>query len=518
MTTRARAFVTLLAGGAFSLVLVLAFHFVLTFCGLGEIEWIGYLQYAIQGALLGVLLTWAKGSYPALAGFFASLMVPVVIFLRVGYQVSLDLVMDSFLTFEAHFASLTLAAFVVFAVRGGGLRYSRFMGYRFLRYKVVSIVSVVGVAFGVASLSVALCITHGFEKELQSKIVGTYAHGMIMKQVSVFDEYRGTIEKAKRVKGVVAATPILLSEVMIRARKQISSCMLMGIDLDSIHAVSQIPLDEGSLRDLDKPGAPGVIIGRELQSILKVRLGDSVDLLTTLGENQGLVSTLPRARTFRVAGVFHTGMYEFDAKSVYVTLKQSQEFLKMGDSVFGIALRFTDLEQSRKILDDIIAVLDGFPFYGRTWSQMYGNLFSILKLQKICTAIIFIIVIIVSIFGVVATLVMMVWEKIREIAILKSMGATADGVMKIFMVVGASIGSLGTVLGMLLGYGVCSLLSRFDMRLDSEVYYVEKLPVIIDPVQLLLVAMVALHICFIATIYPSKRAAAMLPVEGLRYE
>ena len=377
-------------------------------------------------------------------------------------------------------------------------------------------ISVIGVALGVGGLSLALSIMSGFVAELKDKIIGTNAHAIVQKRSLDFSEYRSTIEKLHRVDGVVAATPFVFSEVMVRAGSNLSGVFLKGIDPIGSRRVSPLELDEGSYQGLVGTGPPGILIGRELKKVLKVRLGDSIEVLTPTSEDGGLGGPLPRSRTFRLAGVFHTGMYEFDAKSVYVSLTAAQDFFSLGDAVTGIALRLSDVERAGPICDDVLAALDGHPFFVRTWYQMNRNLFSALKLQKVGMFIVLLIVILVSAFGVVATLTMLVWEKVKEIAILKSMGATPDGVMKIFMTEGITIGLAGTVLGVIFGIAACAGLAWWGMELDPGVYYIERLPVTVNPLEIVVVAAVALHICFIATIYPSRRAARLTPVEGLR--
>ena len=181
-------------------------------------------------------------------------------------------------------------------------------------------------------------------------------------------------------------------------------------------------------------------------------------------------------------------------------------------------MRLTDVERAGPICTAVTAALDGYPYYTRTWYDLNRNLFSALKLQKVGMFIVLVIVILVSAFGVIATLIMLVWEKVKEIAILKSMGATGDGVMKIFMTEGITIGLAGTILGVILGVAACAALAWWGMKLDPEVYYIEHLPVAANPLEIFLVAGVALHICFIATIYPASRAARLTPVEGLRYD
>lgn len=282
---------------------------------------------------------------------------------------------------------------------------------------------------------------------------------------------------------------------------------------------AEVPVPEPlDLEERTERTTPGIFIGKELKKILRVRLGDKVNIVSPLSEELGPSGPVPKARAFRVAGVFFTGMYEYDAKSVYVSLRAAQDFFDMGDSVTGIGLKFDDLDRAGAICEDVIRALDGYPFFTRTWYQMNKNLFTALKMEKVGMFILVVIVTLVSAFGIISTLIMLVWEKVKEIAILKSMGATGDGVMKIFMIEGIIIGMVGTGLGLLLGWGICLLLQSIGLQLDPEVYYIEGLPVNMDAVEFLLIAGIAFHISFIATIYPSRRASRLRPAEGLRYD
>ncbi len=482
------------------------------------VHWQEMILLVLVGIISGGLLAWITRGFPAVSGFLLSLIVPFRMLQMVDWNVDLSTTVDIILRSEANFAAIYVGAFFVFMMRGGGQAYPRFIGLRYLRFKMITSISVVGVAFGVAGLAVALSIMSGFESELKDKIIGSNAHAVIQKRGFDFSEYRTTIAKVERLKDVVAASPFVFSEVMVRSDEQLSGVFLKGIDVDSILSVHPLKLEEGSLDGLQKSGLPGIIMGRALKKSLRVELGDPVEVLTPTGDDGGFGGPLPRSKTFRLVGVYHTGMYEFDAKSVYVSLKDAQDFFSLGDSVTGIALRLTDAEHAGPICEEVVASLDGYPYYTRTWYDLNRNLFSALKLQKVGMFIVLVIVILVSAFGVIATLVMLVWEKVKEIAILKSMGATSDGIMKVFMIEGITIGAAGTALGVLLGGVTCALLSWWGMSLDPEVYYIEHLPIQIHPLEIALVAAVALHICFIATIYPSRRAARLTPVQGLRYD
>jgi len=533
-----------------------------------------YLLVGLEGLCVGVALGFLVDYFPSLEGFLSSLVVVGRLVVRDGYQVGLDNFVEFLLKFEAHFAALYFAAFVLFLARGGGLYYPFLVGMRYLRFKVITAISVAGVALGVAAMVVVLSVMSGFETDLKAKIVGTNAHAIVQKRGTDFVEYPIVLEKIRRVPGVVAASPFVYNEVMVSSEYNISGVFIKGIDPATAGSVTNLDksIEEGeldllihpekidafldeklkkslpevveiqeesaaepkeikktpsgevpspeplSIKPKRKKTTPGIFIGKELKKILKVRMGDRVNVVSPLSEELGPSGPVPMARSFRVAGVFYTGMYEYDAKSVYTTLASAQDFFSMGDAVTGIGLKFDNLDRAGPICADILSALDGYPYFTRTWYQMNKNLFTALKMEKIGMFILVVIVTLVSAFGIISTLIMLVWEKVKEIAILKSMGATGDGVMKIFMFEGVTIGMVGTILGLLMGWGMCELLQSIGMQLDPEVYYIEGLPVNMDVLEFVLIAGIAFHISFIATIYPSRRASRLRPAEGLRYD
>ncbi len=552
---------------------------------------ISYFFIVLSGLVVGIWLARRVGGFPTLEGLYASVAVALLVIAKsIMYERSatpIDITVETLLKFEADFASLYLGAFIVFLVRGGGIFYPRFVGLRYLRFKMITGITVIGVALGVAGLIVVLSVMSGFETDLREKIIGANAHAVVQKKALDFTEYRQVQQKILKVPGVKSATPFVYSEVMASSEFNLSGVYLRGIDPDTVGSVTRLEMRQGSLKmltdptlvdkwikghrgpgamvtsfdhadqrpktasdkvdesglsashdgvqDLDSddsdvpmPGVlmakslkkppPGAFIGAELKKILKVDVGDRIHLVSPLSEELGPTGPMPKARSFRVAGVFYTGMYEYDAKSVYVNLPDAQDFLGIGDSVTGIALRLDNIDDARSVCDTILARLGGWPYSTRTWYDMNKSLFSALKMEKVAMFLVLVIVILVSAFGIVSTLIMLVWEKVKEIAILKSMGATRDGVMKIFMVEGLTIGIVGTVLGMAVGWGACLALKLMGLQMNPDVYYIEALPVNTDPVEFLLIGGIALHISFIATIYPSRRASRLRPVEGLRYD
>lgn len=263
---------------------------------------------------------------------------------------------------------------------------------------------------------------------------------------------------------------------------------------------------------------PGIILGKELANGLKVRLGDRVNVVSPLGGEVGPTGAMPKSRPFRVAGIFFSGMYEFDAKSAYIDLKESQRFFGLGESVTGLEIKTSDIGNTRQITRSILNALDGYPYRTKDFSEMNKNLFSALRLERLVMAVILGFIVLVACFNIVSTLIMMVLEKGKDIAILKSMGASDTGIMKIFVLEGLIIGGIGTAAGTVLGYVTCLFVEKFGIRLDSDVYYIDRLPVLIDPWQFLGVACLAILLSYLATIYPATRASRLPPVDGLRNE
>jgi len=260
---------------------------------------------------------------------------------------------------------------------------------------------------------------------------------------------------------------------------------------------------------------PGVLIGKELAKSLKVGLGDELNLVTPQGE-MGPTGPIPRSRPFRVVGIFYTGMYEYDANHAYTSLEETRDFLDQ-QGVSGVELKVESVDRAISVAN---ALEDALPdrYEVRDWKEMNRSLFYALKLEKIAMFVVLTFIILVASFSIIAMLIMIVLEKKRDISVLKSMGVTDGGIMRIFMYQGVVIGTVGALLGLLSGLGICYLLIEFGWPLNSQVYYISTLPVDVDPVEVMLVVSATVFISFVATIYPSWKAAQLTPVEGLRYE
>ncbi len=409
------------------------------------------------------------------------------------------------------------------------MRYELFISLRYLKAKrkqvfisIITILSMAGVGLGVMALIIVLSVMSGFEEDLKKKILGTNAHLVVMQQGPGMRDYREILKKVEEIKGVVAATPFIFTQAMLTSENNVHGIVLRGIDPATAGKVINIEknLKKGSMADLQKTGVDtqtGIFIGKELAQTLGVMMDDTVVLVSPMGA-LGPLGTSPPMKKFRVVGIFDSGMYEYDTSMAYISLASAQKFLGMNDTVTGLEVKVDDIYAVKKIGDRIRQTL-GFPFWTKDWMQMNRSLFAALKLERTVMFIILVLIVLVAAFGIVSTLIMVVMEKNKDIAILKSMGATAHSIMRIFILEGLIIGFVGTLVGLLGGYALCTLLAKYQfISLPSDVYYISRLPVKMNMLDFVLVAISALGISFIATLYPSWQAARLDPAESLRYE
>ncbi len=404
------------------------------------------------------------------------------------------------------------------------------VGLRYIKAKrkqalisVISSFSVLGVMLGVMTLIIVLGVMNGFERDLKDKILGTVSHLVVMSHSSrMLAEWPRLTDRIKIFDGVVATTPYIYGQAMLSTRGKVRGVVVRGIDVRTardVISLSKYLQDDASMDDLKSVSedTAGIIIGKELAAMNSLRLGDVVQLISPQGKRTP-IGAIPRVQNFKVVGVFKSGMYEFDANLVYMELSQAQKFFEMGDGVTGIEVKLRDIYTAPKLAERIVASL-GHPFWTRTWREMYGNLFSALKLEKIAMFVILTFIVLVAAFNIVISLIMLVIEKSRDIAILKALGATSDSIMRIFVVQGMLVGIVGTALGAVGGVAGGALLARYPIvELPSDIYTIDRLPVAIETYDVLIICLVALTICFLATLYPSLRAARLEPVEALRYE
>ncbi len=396
-------------------------------------------------------------------------------------------------------------------------------------FSVFTTVSVLGVVFGVAALTVVLSVTTGFQQQFRDKVLGVNAHVIIQKNTADFTEYKEVEKVAWKIDPeVLAVQPFVFVEMLAtRGKGDVSGVAVKGVDPERLSKVLDLEkhMIQGSadaLKVRPKPGdPPPVIIGKVLARKIKASPGDELTLVLPLSNvdvsNWTSKGTAPKSRTFKIAGIFYSGFDEYDRRLMYITLADAMALWGEGDQVLGVELKVADVDRADEIARKLEAKL-GAPYMVQDWNELNRNLFTALTLQKLVLLIILTIIIAVATFNMVSALTMMVIDKTREIAILKSMGAKQGGVARLFLVVGLAIGGVGTVFGVGIGLTLCKVVERYNYRLDPHVYLIDRLPISVNPLEVALVALITMVISGIATLFPAFKASALTPVEGLRYD
>ena len=402
-------------------------------------------------------------------------------------------------------------------------------------FSVFTSVSVLGVALGVAALTIVLAVTTGFQKQFRDKVLGVNAHVIVLKSQATFAEYRDVMKTARNIDNeVLAVQPFIFAEMLVtRGKGQLSGVAIKGIDPRLVNGVLDLEqhMIEGSVDSLgaERPNPPvagylpPIILGKELAHKLgKAKVGDVVTVVVPLSnidfDTWRAKSSAPRTRKFRISGIFYSGFDEYDRRLMYTSLQDTQDLVGRGDQVMGVELKVKDVDRAEEIAEALEKELGGPPYQVQDWYELNHNLFTALNLQKLALVIILTLIIVVAAVNMVSALTMMVTDKTREIAILKSMGGTSTSVAQVFQVVGIAIGGVGTLIGVAVGLATCYVMSKYGYHLDPKVYLIDRLPIEVRMLEVLLVAGITMVISVIATVVPASAASALRPVEGLRYD
>ncbi|HHL70899.1 MAG TPA: ABC transporter permease [Bacteroidetes bacterium] len=421
------------------------------------------------------------------------------------------------------------------------MSYELFIAKRYLRSKrktgfisLITYISIFGVMLGVAALIITLGVANGFEEEVRSRIIGFDAH---IRLRTFHDRGINNVEKimaqVDSLPHVIATAPSVSEKGLIISssggKTYKEGVFVKGIDparearvTNLIDNITWGTLNLDTVRVEKGRPYPGIVLGRWLGDRLNVVLGDRVTILSASGVEAGPSGTMHRFRTYRVAGFFETGLYEYDDNFAFVSIREGQRLAELPrDRVSWIQVKLDDMNNAdivRKLMEDRV---DGFPYPLRaiTWFEMNKNLFSWMKFEKWLIFIALSLIIIVAVFNIVSTLIMVVLEKRKEIGILKSMGSTSRSIMKIFVFEGLVAGVIGTVLGLILGYGTCLIQIKWKiLSLPGDVYIIDALPVKLQTLDGVLVVVAAIVLSLLATIYPAWQASKLDPVDAIRYE
>jgi lipoprotein-releasing system permease protein len=406
---------------------------------------------------------------------------------------------------------------------------------------IITLISIFGIFLGVAALIIVLAVMNGFEEDLRTKILGIRSHIEVTTSLSApMKDYAAVRAEIDKTPGVIASTPFIYTQAMLRSGNGVTGVVIRGLDTQTSPKVINLgKIREGSLNDLN--GVPenvlkkmpaedkhlsGIMIGKEMARNLGLFLYDTLTIISPAGGIATPMGMVPRMKKFIVVGIYESGFYEYDSSLAFLSLKSCQDFLEMGDTVSGIDIVVRDIYKADAIARHIQSTL-GFPFFAQNWMQMNKNLFSALKLEKRVMFIILSLIVLVAAFNIISALIMIVMEKNKDIAILKSMGATSGMIMKIFIYQGLIVGMVGTLFGSIAGLAVALNLQKISLFVEKifnfkilpgDVYYLSELPSKVNYTDVVTIVIGTLLVCFLSTLYPSWKASQLDPAEALRYE
>ena len=390
----------------------------------------------------------------------------------------------------------------------------------------ISLISMVGIALGVAALIVVLSVMNGFQKELRSRILGVAAHVEISADNNLLSNWQHVAALASKNPEVVASAPYVLAQGMLSLDQSVQGVFIRGVLPGEEDRVADIGghMKKGSLSNL-KPGEFGIVLGSEVARSIGASMGDKVILIAPQGQVTP-AGILPRLKQFTVVGIFEVGMYEFDSGLAFIDLSDAQRLYRMGDAVTGVRLKLRDLDRAPLVSEQLAAKLPPEDVV-TDWTRQHANFFRAVKIEKNVMFIILFLIVAVATFNIVSTLVMMVTDKQSDIAILRTLGASPASIMKIFVVQGALIGVIGTMLGVFFGVLIAvniDVIVPFIEHvfhthfLAKDVYYISEVPSSLEGSDVISITILSLTLSFFATLYPSYRASRVNPAEALRYE
>jgi len=388
---------------------------------------------------------------------------------------------------------------------------------------LITWISVGGIALGTLALIVILAVMNGFEKEVKTRIVGTNAHVLLLGYGSEgIGPVESLIARVRENPEVVGVAPFVYGKALVSSKWGSDGIVVKGVDLEAEANVTDVPkyikMLDGPLSLEAKQGElPGIVLGAHVADNLRVALGERVQILTPHTGQASPLGYVPKVRNYRVAGIFKSGMYEYDASLAFIGLGEAQGFFGLGDKVSALEVRVRDMYRAPQIGEELLKLLGGFPYRVSDWIDMNSNLFSWMQTEKRVMFVILALIVLVAAFNITGALIMLVMEKRREIGILRSMGATQGEVARIFVWEGVVIGGVGLVVGATGGLLLCYLLERYKfIKLPGDVYFIDTLPVKVEALDVASILIAVFLISVAATIYPAWRAARQDPVESIR--
>lgn len=389
----------------------------------------------------------------------------------------------------------------------------------------ITVITILAVTIGVMTLIVVLGVMNGFEREVKDRIVGTNAHVILLRFGSEGIENADSLtERVKSVPDVVAAAPFVYAKAMMTAGDRADGAVVKGVisaDQDSVTEIARfIETVPGAPPLKPEPGErPGIILGVHLAQALQLSVGEELRLISPKMSAPTPVGFVPKVRTFRLSGVFRSGMYEYDAGMAFIDIGEAQEFFGLGDRVTAIEIKVLDMYKAPETAEAILSAVGGFPYRTNDWIYLNRNLFSWMQTEKKVMFLILTLIILIAAFNIASVQIMFVKVKRREIGIMKSMGASRAVIQRLFVLQGTIIGAIGMVLGTVIGLILCWALERFEfIKLPGDIYFIDTLPVRVELLDVIAIEVAVLALSAAATLFPSWWASRFDPVEAIRHE